>query len=178
VVGWLCTFVDKWHVDLRIIFGGLAPGEALNTPHKSRNMAHAVASMSAVASAAAPRFNSAKSSGVKSTLAQRTAARKTASQAAFRVNASSFIVAEEIEAGTEKASMYEAFKTLLGDYSFDYKVGDKISGKCFHCDAKGAWVDIGAKAAALCPASEASLADVKKYVTHKSGTSKQKMHSR
>jgi len=31
----------------------------------------------------------------------------------------------------------------------------------FRCDGKGAWVDIGAKAAALCPGSEASLATVR-----------------
>lgn len=36
-----------------------------------------------------------------------------------------------------------------------------MTGKVFHCDAKGAWVDIGAKAAALCPGSEASLAQAR-----------------
>ena len=33
------------------------------------------------------------------------------------------------------------------------------------CDAKGAWVDIGAKAAALCPGSEASLAQARNVST-------------
>lgn len=128
-------------------------------------MAHAVASMSAVSAAVAgPRFTAqtAKGSSLRvSTLAQRTAARKVASQMASS-NVNAIIVEEETaEAGTGNAALYAQFSKLLVDYEFAYKVGDKISGKCFHCDAKGAWVDIGAKAAALCPASEASLADVK-----------------
>ena len=44
-------------------------------------------------------------------------------------------------------------------------VGDRVTGKVFHCDAKGAWVDIGAKAAALCPGSEASLAQARNVST-------------
>ena len=59
------------------------------------------------------------------------------------------------------SALYDEFKKLLVDYEFSYKVGDRVSGKVFHCDAKGAWVDIGAKAAALCPTAEASLADVR-----------------
>ena len=51
------------------------------------------------------------------------------------------------------------------DYQFSYKVGDRVTGKVFHCDAKGAWVDIGAKAAALCPGSEASLAQARNVST-------------
>ena len=95
-----------------------------------------------------------------STLAQRVSARKAASvQASRHVHA---IIAEETaEATGANASLYDEFKKLLVDYEFSYKVGDKITGKVFHCDAKGAWVDIGAKAAALCPTSEASLATVK-----------------
>ena len=124
-------------------------------------MAHAVANMSAVSAAAAPRFG-AKTNQVSvarvSTLAQRTQARKVAAQMASRKVTA--IVAES-EVSSESAELYSEFEKLLVDYDFSFKVGDKISGKVFHCDAKGAWVDIGAKAAALCPASEASLADVK-----------------
>ena len=35
----------------------------------------------------------------------------------------------------------------------------------FHCDAKGAWVDIGAKAAAVCPGTESSLMVVRNVST-------------
>ena len=126
-------------------------------------MAHAVANMSAVSAAAAPRFGAKTNqvSGARvSTLAQRTQARKVAAQMASRKVTA--IVAESAEeVSSESAALYSEFKKLLVDYDFSFKVGDKISGKVFHCDAKGAWVDIGAKAAALCPASEASLADVK-----------------
>ena len=63
------------------------------------------------------------------------------------------------------SALYDEFKKLLVDYEFSYKVGDRVSGKVFHCDSKGAWVDIGAKAAALCPASESSLAEVRNVST-------------
>lgn len=126
-------------------------------------MAHAVASMSAVSATAAavvgPRFGAKTikvAGGARvSTLAQRTQARKVAS-----IVAKAIIQEETAEVGAN-AGLYDQFAKLLVDYEFSYKVGDKIAGKCFHCDSKGAWVDIGAKAAALCPASEASLADVK-----------------
>ena len=119
--------------------------------------------MTAVSAAAAPRFGAKTNqvSGARvSTLAQRTHARKVAAQMASRKVTA--IVAESAEeVSSESAELYSEFEKLLVDYDFSFKVGDKISGKVFHCDAKGAWVDIGAKAAALCPASEASLADVK-----------------
>jgi len=85
--------------------------------------------------------------------------RSVAAKAQRQVHA---IVAEEVEseAATEGVT-YEDFARLLVDYQFNYKVGDKITGKVFRCDGKGAWVDIGAKAAALCPGSEASLATVR-----------------
>lgn len=123
-------------------------------------MALAAASMTAVTAAAAPRLSAKGANRVASTLAQRTAARKAAATMASRhVHA---IIAEETEATAgANSELYDQFAKLLVDYEFAYKVGDKISGKCFHCDSKGAWVDIGAKAAALCPASEASLATVK-----------------
>ena len=65
------------------------------------------------------------------------------------------------ETPNANAALYDQFKALLVDYEFSYKIGDRVSGKVFHCDSKGAWVDIGAKAAALCPAEESSLADVR-----------------
>ena len=139
-----------------------SPATLHSNHHRKEKMAHAVANMSAVSAAAAPRFGAKTNqvSGARvSTFAQRTQARKVAAQMASRKV--SAIVAESETVSSESSELYSEFKKLLVDYEFSFKVGDKISGKVFHCDAKGAWVDIGAKAAALCPASEASLADVK-----------------
>jgi|EP00982_Pelagococcus_subviridis_P014435 hypothetical protein len=91
-------------------------------------------------------------------LANRVASRKVAAQMAQRTVLA--VVAEEVQAPASKA-LYDEFAKLLVNYEFSYKSGDRVTGKVFHCDSKGAWVDIGAKAAALCPGSEASLAAVR-----------------
>jgi small subunit ribosomal protein S1 len=57
---------------------------------------------------------------------------------------------------------YEDFSRLLEQYDFKFNVGDKIVGNVFNIDQRGAYVDIGAKAAAFLPTSEASLAPISK----------------
>lgn len=70
------------------------------------------------------------------------------------------IVSEDVDVGKTGAA-YTEFASLLDKYQYNYKVGDVISGKIKACDAKGAWVEIGAKSEALCPTSEASLGNVR-----------------
>mmetsp|Transcript_14545 Transcript_14545/g.31160 ORF Transcript_14545/g.31160 Transcript_14545/m.31160 type:complete len:384 (-) Transcript_14545:249-1400(-) len=57
---------------------------------------------------------------------------------------------------------YDDFSRLLEQYDFKFNVGDKIVGNVFNIDQRGAYVDIGAKAAAFLPTSEASLAPISK----------------
>ena len=103
----------------------------------------------------------AKVTGRSTMFAKRCETRKLAAQAATRSVQARAITEVTAESTDANSALYEEFKKLLVDYEFAYKVGDRVSGKVFHCDAKGAWVDIGAKAAALCPSAEASLADVR-----------------
>eukprot|EP00899_Mesostigma_viride_P025582 jgi/Mesvir1/6208/Mv00890-RA.1 len=52
---------------------------------------------------------------------------------------------------------YSDFDALLGKFDFNFGLGDKVTGVIFKIDNKGAYVDIGAKAAAFCPLHEISL---------------------
>jgi len=65
-------------------------------------------------------------------------------------------VALDVEPGTDKAT-YEDFARLLEKYDFKFGVGDKVVGSVFNVDNKGAYVDIGAKAAAFISSNEVSL---------------------
>ena len=122
-------------------------------------MAHAV--MSAITVAASVARPGAKVTARSTMFAKRCETRKLAAQAATRSVQARAITEVTADAADANSALYDEFKKLLVDYEFSYKVGDRVSGKVFHCDAKGAWVDIGAKAAALCPTAEASLADVR-----------------
>jgi hypothetical protein len=117
--------------------------------------------MSAVTVAASVARPGAKVTARSTMFAKRCETRKLAAQAATRSVQARAITEVTAEAADANSALYDEFKKLLVDYEFSYKVGDRVSGKVFHCDAKGAWVDIGAKAAALCPTAEASLADVR-----------------
>ena len=55
---------------------------------------------------------------------------------------------------------YSELDRLLSNYDFKFSVGDKVVGNCFNVDQRGAYIDIGAKAAAFLPKAEASLAQV------------------
>lgn len=57
---------------------------------------------------------------------------------------------------------YSELDRLLSNYDFKFSVGDKVVGNCFNVDQRGAYIDIGAKAAAFLPMAEASLAKVEK----------------
>ena len=54
--------------------------------------------------------------------------------------------------------LYKRFDQLLTRYAYSYKQGDRVKGVVFRVDQRGAYVDIGAKAAAVCPSEECSLA--------------------
>lgn len=60
----------------------------------------------------------------------------------------------------DKDAMYKRFDELLANFDFVYKPGDKVTGSIFRVDNRGAYVDIGAKGAAFCPASEVSLCKI------------------
>jgi small subunit ribosomal protein S1 len=81
-----------------------------------------------------------------------------------RVGASSVVATRAIVSDTvkgEHAEQYAELASLLENYQYSYKVGDKVHGKVVACDQKGALVEIGAKADALVPTSECSLSAVK-----------------
>lgn len=65
-----------------------------------------------------------------------------------------------LEDDVESQSLYQRFEELLKQYDFNFKNGDKVIGTVFRIDGRGAYVDIGAKSPAICPVSEASLAEV------------------
>ncbi len=62
--------------------------------------------------------------------------------------------------GLDKESAYKQFESLLEQYSFNHKTGDKVTGTIFRVDAKGAYVDIGGKAAAYLPTKEISSVNI------------------
>ena len=70
----------------------------------------------------------------------------------------------ELDASQElnTQDLYKRFEQLLGQYSYSYKQGDKVKGIVFRVDQRGAYVDIGAKAAATCPSEECSLVGVQR----------------
>eukprot|EP00242_Pyramimonas_sp_CCMP2087_P015835 CAMPEP_0198211368 /NCGR_PEP_ID=MMETSP1445-20131203/23420_1 /TAXON_ID=36898 /ORGANISM="Pyramimonas sp., Strain CCMP2087" /LENGTH=383 /DNA_ID=CAMNT_0043885613 /DNA_START=83 /DNA_END=1234 /DNA_ORIENTATION=- len=67
-----------------------------------------------------------------------------------------------VAAVAEAKPSYEDFNIMLDKYDFAFAVGDKVVGNVFNIDQRGAYVDIGAKAAAFLPTAEASLAPVAK----------------
>jgi len=70
----------------------------------------------------------------------------------------------ELDASQElnTQDLYKRFEQLLGQYSYSYKQGDKVKGIVFRVDQRGAYVDVGAKAAATCPSEECSLVGVQR----------------
>ena len=58
--------------------------------------------------------------------------------------------------------LYKRFDRLLSQYEYSYKQGDKVKGTVFRVDQRAAYVDIGAKASASCPAEECSLVGVQR----------------
>lgn len=60
----------------------------------------------------------------------------------------------------DKDALYAVFDELMDSFDFTFKQGDVVSGTVFEIDQKGAYVDIGAKAAAFCPTAEASLCKI------------------
>ena len=58
--------------------------------------------------------------------------------------------------------LYKRFDRLLSQYEYSYKQGDKVKGTIFRVDQRAAYVDIGAKASASCPAEECSLVGVQR----------------
>jgi len=67
-----------------------------------------------------------------------------------------------VAAVAEAKPSYEDFNIMLDKYDFAFAVGDKVVGNVFNIEQRGAYVDIGAKAAAFLPTAEASLAPVAK----------------
>ena len=58
--------------------------------------------------------------------------------------------------------LYKRFDRLLSQYEYSYKQGDRVKGTVFRVDQRAAYVDIGAKASASCPAEECSLGGVQR----------------
>lgn len=55
---------------------------------------------------------------------------------------------------------YEDFESAVSNYDYSLNQGENVEGKIFDCNARGALVDIGAKAAAWLPAEEFATAPV------------------
>lgn len=66
------------------------------------------------------------------------------------------------EGDVNPRDLYKCFDQLLNDYEYKYKQGGKVKGTVFRVDQRAAYVDIGAKANASCPAEECSLAGVQR----------------
>lgn len=64
----------------------------------------------------------------------------------------------------DQSSLYTRFDSLISNFAFAYKPGDKVTGVVFRVDGRGAYVDIGAKGAAFCPAAEASMCKLDKVL--------------
>jgi len=54
-------------------------------------------------------------------------------------------------------SLYAEFAELLDQYDHNFKRGDMVTGRIFKVDARGAYVDIGAKSPGYCVSSECSI---------------------
>jgi len=63
----------------------------------------------------------------------------------------------EAEEEEDIKSLYDEFATLLDQYDHNFKRGDSVVGTVFRTDDRGAYVDIGAKAAGYCSSAECSL---------------------
>ena len=62
-------------------------------------------------------------------------------------------------------ALYQHFENLLRKRAYGYKQGDKVTGTVFQVDERNAYVDIGAKAPALCPLEECTQAKVQRVQT-------------
>ena len=73
----------------------------------------------------------------------------------------------EVDASQELNTheLYKRFEYLLSKHAYSYKQGDRVKGTVFRVDQRGAYIDIGAKAAATCPAEECSLVGVQRVCT-------------
>lgn len=58
--------------------------------------------------------------------------------------------------------LYQHFENLLQKRQYGYKQGDKVLGTVFQVDERNAYVDIGAKASALCSVDECTVARVQR----------------
>ena len=59
-------------------------------------------------------------------------------------------------------ALYQHFENLLRKRAYGYKQGDKVTGTVFQVDERNAYVDIGAKAPALCSVDECTTARVQR----------------
>lgn len=62
-------------------------------------------------------------------------------------------------------ALYQHFEKLLQKRQYGYKQGDKVLGTVFQVDERNAYVDIGAKASALCSVDECTVARVQRVRT-------------
>eukprot|EP00898_Chlorokybus_atmophyticus_P007617 jgi/Chlat1/7857/Chrsp66S07290 len=78
---------------------------------------------------------------------------------------------DEVERRVERAEAsplegvpfgYKDFEAALSKFDFKFKSGDKVKGTIFKVDNKGAYADVGAKAAAFCPIHECSIVTIDK----------------
>jgi len=69
------------------------------------------------------------------------------------------LVNTEAEAAEGDSTAGE-FEAMLQEFNFGAKLGERVTGTIFDIDNSGAYVDIGAKAAAFCPKPECCLAKV------------------
>jgi len=135
--------------------GDAATGDDPNRARRKKKQTPRLRAMSATAVAA--KALSSRAVNAKSNVRVRARANPRATHAVVR----RAIMSEEIRVSGENAEQYAEFASLLDQYQYNYKIGDVISGTVKACDAKGAWVEIGAKSEALCPTAEASLGNVR-----------------
>jgi len=135
--------------------GDAATGDDPNRARRKKKQTPRLRAMSATPVAA--KALSSRAVNAKSNVRVRARANPRATHAVVR----RAIMSEEIRVSGENAEQYAEFASLLDQYQYNYKIGDVISGTVKACDAKGAWVEIGAKSEALCPTAEASLGNVR-----------------
>jgi len=66
-------------------------------------------------------------------------------------------VASSMDDDMDSAGMYAEFAEMLEQYDHSFKRGDLVTGTVFRVDARGAYVDIGAKGAGYVPSNECSM---------------------
>jgi len=59
--------------------------------------------------------------------------------------------------GIDTQALYDEFDKLLGTQASSFDVGDRVKGVCYKVEARGAFVDIGAKAPAYLPLQEVAV---------------------